>query len=54
MFVLGLSGLTGGKMNNMCDVIIKVPSENTQRIQEGHLAIEHIICELVELELYCN
>jgi len=54
MFVLGLSGLTGGKMNNLCDVLIKVPSENTQRIQEGHLTIEHIICELVELELYCN
>lgn len=54
MYVLGLSGLTGGKMNNLCDVIIKVPSENTQRIQEGHLTIEHIICELVELELYCN
>ncbi|MCX8056658.1 MAG: SIS domain-containing protein [Ignavibacteria bacterium] len=54
MFVLGLTGLTGGKMSNMCDVIIKVPSESTQRIQEGHLTIEHIICELVELELYCN
>ncbi len=54
MFVLGLTGLTGGRMSNMCDVIIKVPSENTQRIQEGHLTIEHIICELVELELYCN
>lgn len=54
MFVLGLSGRSGGKMNNLCDVLIKVPSENTQRIQEGHLTIEHIICELVELELYCN
>lgn len=54
MFVLGLTGLTGGRMSNMCDVIIKVPTENTQRIQEGHLTIEHIICELVELELYCN
>lgn len=54
MFVLGLTGLTGGRMSNMCDVIIKVPSDSTQRIQEGHLAIEHIICELVELELYCN
>lgn len=54
MFVIGLTGLTGGKILNMCDVIIKVPSENTQRIQEGHLVIEHIICELVELELYCN
>lgn len=54
MLVLGLSGRTGGKMNNLCDVLIKVPSENSQRIQEGHLTIEHIICELVELELYCN
>lgn len=54
MAVLGLTGLTGGRMSNMCDVIIKVPSDSTQRIQEGHLAIEHIICELVELELYCN
>jgi D-sedoheptulose 7-phosphate isomerase len=54
MYVLGLSGLTGGKMNNLCDVLIKVPSENTQRIQEGHLTVEHIICELVELELYYN
>lgn len=54
MFVLGLSGRSGGKMNNLCDVLIKVPSENTQRIQEGHVTIEHIICELVELELYCN
>lgn len=54
MYVLGLTGSTGGKMNNLCDVLIRVPSENTQRIQEGHLTIEHIICELVELELYCN
>ncbi len=54
MHVLGLTGLTGGKMFNMCDVLIRVPSENTQRIQEGHLVVEHIICELVELELYCN
>ncbi len=54
MYVLGLSGLAGGKMNNLCDVLIKVPSENTQRIQEGHLTVEHIICELVELELYSN
>lgn len=54
MYILGLSGLTGGRMSNMCDVLIKVPSESTQRIQEGHLTIEHIICELVELDLYCN
>lgn len=54
IFVIGLSGETGGKMAAICDIIIKVPSQNIQRIQEGHLTIEHIICELVEMELYSN
>lgn len=54
IFVIGLTGDTGGKMTNICDLIIKVPSQNIQRIQEGHITIEHIICELVELELYSN
>ncbi len=54
IFVIGLTGETGGKMINACDLIIKVPSQNIQRIQEGHLTIEHIICELVEMELYSN
>lgn len=54
IFVIGLSGETGGKMANICDLIIKVPSQNIQRIQEGHLTIEHIICELVEMELFSN
>ncbi len=54
IFVIGLTGDTGGKMINACDLIIKVPSQNIQRIQEGHLTIEHVICELVELELYSN
>ncbi|MDB9854218.1 SIS domain-containing protein [Candidatus Marinimicrobia bacterium] len=43
--------LTGGKkslMNEMSDVIICIPSTNTQRIQEGHLLVEHIICEHIE------
>ena len=46
--VLVLSGQTGGEMKNMGDVTICVPSKNTQRIQEGHLLIEHILCENVE------
>lgn len=54
IFVIGLSGETGGKMAAICDIIIKVPSQNIQRIQEGHLTIEHIICELVEMELFSN
>lgn len=46
--------LTGnyGKLKKMADISISVPSNNTQYTQESHLAIEHIICELVELHIY--
>ena len=52
MFVIALLGGTGGKMKDLVDLPIIVPSSNTQRIQEGHITIAHIICELVETELY--
>lgn len=54
IFVVGLTGKTGGKMKNLCDSVICVPSDNIQRIQEGHITIGHIICELTERELYGN
>ncbi len=54
LFVIGLTGENGGKMANLCDIIIKVPSKDTPRIQESHIMIEHIICELIELELFGN
>ncbi|MBC8004419.1 MAG: SIS domain-containing protein [Verrucomicrobia bacterium] len=47
-----LSGSTGGKMAEMADVLINVPSDDTPRIQELHILIGHIICELVEWELF--
>ena len=43
-----LTGKSGGKIANMGDCVIKVPSDDTQRIQEAHLLIEHILCESVE------
>ena len=43
-----LTGGSGGKIANMGDCVIKVPSDDTQRIQEAHLLIEHILCESVE------
>ena len=43
-----LTGGSGGKMANMGDCIITIPSYDTQRIQEAHLLIEHILCESVE------
>ncbi|MGD0341631.1 MAG: D-sedoheptulose 7-phosphate isomerase [Bacteroidales bacterium] len=49
---IGLTGQTGGKMANMCDICIKVPSSNTPRIQEVHILIGHIICSIVEEELF--
>ncbi|MFO7447689.1 MAG: D-sedoheptulose 7-phosphate isomerase [Ignavibacteriaceae bacterium] len=50
--VVGFLGGTGGKLKSLVDLPIIIPSSNTQRIQEGHITIAHIICELVENELY--
>jgi phosphoheptose isomerase len=49
--VIVLTG-TGGPLAQMADVAIQVPSRSTQHIQESHLAIEHIICYLVERMIY--
>ncbi len=49
---IGFLGFEGGKLKNLVDLPIVVPSFNTQRIQEGHITIAHIICELLEFELY--
>jgi D-sedoheptulose 7-phosphate isomerase len=47
-----LSGEGGGKLRTMCDYLINVPSSDTPRIQESHIMVGHIICELVESELF--
>jgi D-sedoheptulose 7-phosphate isomerase len=52
MGTIGLLGRDGGTAKDLVDVPIIVPSQDTQRIQEGHIAIGHIICGLVERELY--
>ncbi|MBU1097823.1 MAG: D-sedoheptulose 7-phosphate isomerase [Bacteroidetes bacterium] len=49
---IGFLGGNGGKLKNLVDVSIIIPSTNVQRIQEGHITIGHIICELIERELY--
>ena len=46
-----LTGNRGGSIDNMCDIVISVPSSDTPRIQEMHLFVEHMICELVESAL---
>ncbi|PCJ83868.1 MAG: phosphoheptose isomerase [Flavobacteriales bacterium] len=52
MKTVGLTGKSGGKMRGLCKYLIDVPSEDTPRIQECHILIGHIICELVEKELF--
>lgn len=45
---IGLSGKNGGKMNELCDVILKIPSTDTPIIQEIHGIVLHVICELID------
>ena len=49
---IGFTGNSGGKMASICDYIIKIPSDDTPRIQEAHILIGHIICQLIEEELF--
>jgi D-sedoheptulose 7-phosphate isomerase len=52
MATIGFLGKDGGSMKALVDVAIVVPSSDTQRIQEGHITIGHIICGLAERELF--
>ena len=49
---VGLTGESGGKMAGLCDFLINIPSVDTPRIQESHIMVGHIICELVESTLF--
>jgi D-sedoheptulose 7-phosphate isomerase len=52
IFTIGFLGGSGGKLKDIVDLPIIIPSSNTQRIQEGHITVAHIICELVEDSLF--
>lgn len=49
---IGLTGKDGAKMKNLVDLLIDVPSEDTPQIQEIHLTVEHLICLLVEKNIF--
>ena len=49
---ISLTGATGGKMKDISDLLLNVPSNDTPRIQESHIMIGHIICELVESAMF--
>ncbi len=48
---IGFTGRKGGKLKDHADLVLHIPSDNTPRIQEGHITAGHIICELIEREL---
>lgn len=52
MQLIGLTGKSGGQLGPSCDVLLNVPSTDTPRIQEAHILIGHILCEIVEREMF--
>jgi D-sedoheptulose 7-phosphate isomerase len=49
---IGFTGETGGKLAALCDFLINIPSTDTPRIQESHITVGHIVCEMVESTLF--
>jgi D-sedoheptulose 7-phosphate isomerase len=54
VFSIGFTGASGGKMKDLCDICINVPSSDTPRIQESHILIGHIICCITEQHLFAD
>ena len=49
--LLGMTGRDGGHLKELCDVVLRVPADSSPPVQEGHLALIHILCGLVEQAL---
>ncbi len=54
MITVGMTGKSGGKMSGLSDYLLNVPSTDTPRIQESHIMLGHIFCEIVEEQLFGN
>jgi len=52
MITIGMTGAKGGKLNACSDIILRVPSQDTPRIQECHILIGHILCQMIEEEIF--
>ena len=52
MITIGFTGFTGGRMKEISDYLLNVPSTDTPRIQESHILVGHIICQLVEEKIF--
>ena len=54
MITIGFTGESGGKLKAVCNYIINIPSTDTPRIQESHILVGHIICQLVEEKYFAK
>ncbi len=52
--VIGLTGRSGGKLKDLCDHCVRIPSDSTARIQEAHITVIQIWCGILEDELFPN
>ena len=52
MTIIGMTGASGGKMHDLCDLLLNVPSSDTPRIQESHILIGHVLCQIIESEMF--
>lgn len=52
LLTVGLTGRSGGRMAEFCDHVLRTPSDETPRIQEGHIAIGHTICWWIERQIF--
>jgi len=52
MVTVGFTGDTGGAMKNECSYLVNVPSNDTPRVQEAHILLGHVVCEIVESKLF--
>lgn len=54
VITVAMTGKTGGEMRQVADYLLNVPSMDTPRIQESHIMLGHIICEIVEAQMFPN
>jgi D-sedoheptulose 7-phosphate isomerase len=54
MNVIAFTGKSGGKMRETADVLLNVPSCDTPRIQDAHILLGHLLCELIESRMFPN
>ena len=52
MITIGFTGETGGEMKELCDYLIPIPSTDTPRIQECHIMIGHLLCQIAEEKIF--